>query len=63
MGRRALVTGGIGALGTAVTRRLLEDGHRVAVTLPARHSGATFCTATVRTDRQLRALGRGVRQR
>ena len=32
MGRRALVTGGTGALGTAVTRRLLEDGHGVAVT-------------------------------
>lgn len=27
-----LVTGGTGALGTAVTQRLLEDGHRVAVT-------------------------------
>jgi NAD(P)-dependent dehydrogenase (short-subunit alcohol dehydrogenase family) len=32
MGRRALVTGGTGALGSAVTRRLLQDGHRVAVT-------------------------------
>jgi NAD(P)-dependent dehydrogenase (short-subunit alcohol dehydrogenase family) len=30
--RTILVTGGTGALGTAVTRRLLEDGHRVAVT-------------------------------
>ena len=28
--RRFLVTGGTGALGTAVTRRLLEEGHRVA---------------------------------
>lgn len=27
-----LVTGGTGALGTAVTRRLLDEGHRVAVT-------------------------------
>jgi NAD(P)-dependent dehydrogenase (short-subunit alcohol dehydrogenase family) len=30
--RTVLVTGGTGALGTAVTRRFLEDGHRVAVT-------------------------------
>ncbi|MDQ3953253.1 MAG: SDR family oxidoreductase [Actinomycetota bacterium] len=29
--RRILVTGGTGALGTAVTRRFLEDGHHVAV--------------------------------
>ena len=29
--RRILVTGGTGALGTSVTRRLLEDGHEVAV--------------------------------
>lgn len=32
MGRRTLVTGGTGALGSGVTRRLLRDGHRVAVT-------------------------------
>src|SRR5215211_4802931 len=32
MGRVALVTGGTGALGGAVTRRLLEDGHGVATT-------------------------------
>lgn len=30
--RRMLVTGGTGALGTSVTRRLLGDGHQVAVT-------------------------------
>jgi NAD(P)-dependent dehydrogenase (short-subunit alcohol dehydrogenase family) len=30
--RTVLVTGGTGALGTAVTRRFLEDGHRVAAT-------------------------------
>ena len=29
--RRALITGGSGALGGAVTRRFLEDGHAVAV--------------------------------
>ena len=31
-GHTVLVTGGTGALGTAVTRRLLNDGHRVAAT-------------------------------
>jgi NAD(P)-dependent dehydrogenase (short-subunit alcohol dehydrogenase family) len=31
-GRTILVTGGTGALGTAVTRRLLDEGHRVAAT-------------------------------
>jgi NAD(P)-dependent dehydrogenase (short-subunit alcohol dehydrogenase family) len=30
--RTVLVTGGTGALGTAVTKRLLDDGHRVAAT-------------------------------
>jgi NAD(P)-dependent dehydrogenase (short-subunit alcohol dehydrogenase family) len=30
--RAVLLTGGTGALGTAVTRRFLEDGHRVAAT-------------------------------
>jgi NAD(P)-dependent dehydrogenase (short-subunit alcohol dehydrogenase family) len=30
--RTVLVTGGTGALGTAVTRRLLDSGHRVAAT-------------------------------
>jgi NAD(P)-dependent dehydrogenase (short-subunit alcohol dehydrogenase family) len=30
--RTVLVTGGTGALGTSVTKRLLEDGHRVAAT-------------------------------
>lgn len=31
-GRTVLVTGGTGALGHAVTKRLLDDGHRVAAT-------------------------------
>jgi NAD(P)-dependent dehydrogenase (short-subunit alcohol dehydrogenase family) len=31
-GRTILVTGGTGALGTAVTKRFLDDGHRVAAT-------------------------------
>lgn len=31
VGRRVLVTGGTGALGTSVTRRFLEDGHEVVV--------------------------------
>ena len=30
--RTVLVTGGTGALGTAVTERLLDDGHRVVAT-------------------------------
>lgn len=30
--RTVLITGGTGALGTAVTKRFLEDGHRVATT-------------------------------
>jgi NAD(P)-dependent dehydrogenase (short-subunit alcohol dehydrogenase family) len=30
--RSVLITGGTGALGAAVTRRFLEDGHRVSVT-------------------------------
>jgi NAD(P)-dependent dehydrogenase (short-subunit alcohol dehydrogenase family) len=30
--RTVLITGGTGALGTAVTKRFLEDGHRVAAT-------------------------------
>lgn len=32
MARSVLITGGTGAIGSAVTRRFLEDGHRVAVT-------------------------------
>ncbi|MDQ3766517.1 MAG: SDR family oxidoreductase [Actinomycetota bacterium] len=32
MTRTVLITGGSGALGKAVTRRFVEDGHRVAVT-------------------------------
>jgi len=33
MTRTVLITGGTGPLGKAVTRRFVEDGHRVAVTL------------------------------
>jgi NAD(P)-dependent dehydrogenase (short-subunit alcohol dehydrogenase family) len=36
---QVLITGGTGALGSAVTRRFLEDGHRVAIT--CRHQGET----------------------
>jgi NAD(P)-dependent dehydrogenase (short-subunit alcohol dehydrogenase family) len=38
-GRVAIVTGGAGALGTAVTNRLLADGARVAVTLEVAGDG------------------------
>jgi NAD(P)-dependent dehydrogenase (short-subunit alcohol dehydrogenase family) len=36
--RTVLVTGGTGALGGAVTRRLLDDGHRVAATFVVKES-------------------------
>jgi NAD(P)-dependent dehydrogenase (short-subunit alcohol dehydrogenase family) len=44
---QVLITGGTGALGSAVTRRFLEDGHRVAVT----------CRHQQETERLLESLG------
>jgi NAD(P)-dependent dehydrogenase (short-subunit alcohol dehydrogenase family) len=44
---QVLITGGTGALGSATTRRFLEDGHRVAVTCRHQHE----------TQRLIRELG------
>jgi NAD(P)-dependent dehydrogenase (short-subunit alcohol dehydrogenase family) len=44
---QVLITGGTGALGSATTRRFLEDGHRVAVT----------CRHQQETERLIRELG------
>lgn len=49
-GRRVLVTGGTGALGACVTRRLLEDGHQVAVSWVVEEEAD-------RTRRELAAFG------
>lgn len=48
--RRVLVTGGTGALGTSVTKRLLEDGHHVAVSWVVEEEAD-------RTRRELAGLG------
>ena len=40
--RTILVTGGTGALGTAVTKRLLHDGHRVAATWASKKEAETL---------------------
>jgi 3-oxoacyl-[acyl-carrier protein] reductase len=44
-GRRALVTGGSGAIGSAICRRLARDGHHVYVHC---HQGVTVAEALVR---------------
>lgn len=56
MGRPAVVTGGTGALGTAVTRRLLEDGHRVAVTCRHERETEALRDALGELDRNLIAV-------
>jgi NAD(P)-dependent dehydrogenase (short-subunit alcohol dehydrogenase family) len=50
-GRTILVTGGTGALGTQVTRRLLDDGHRVAVTWVVKEEAEALRAAIGDTDR------------
>jgi NAD(P)-dependent dehydrogenase (short-subunit alcohol dehydrogenase family) len=56
MGRRALVTGGTGALGTAVTKRLLGDGHRVAVTCREQQEAHALRAALGDLDRGLTVI-------
>lgn len=45
MSRTALITGGTGALGSAVTRRFLDDGFAVAVTWVVEHEADALATA------------------
>lgn len=49
--RTVLVTGGTGALGTAVTKRLLGDGHRVAATWVVKEEAETLRDSNGNTDR------------
>lgn len=52
-GRTILVTGGTGALGTAVTKRLLDDGHRVAATWVLKDQADALRDSIGRSDRLL----------
>ena len=49
--RTILVTGGTGALGTAVTKRLLDDGHQVAATWVVKDEAAALQTSVGENDR------------
>jgi NAD(P)-dependent dehydrogenase (short-subunit alcohol dehydrogenase family) len=49
--RTVLVTGGTGALGSAVTQRLLDDGHRVAATWVVKEEAEALREAIGPTDR------------
>lgn len=49
--RTILVTGGTGALGSAVTKRLLDDGHRVAVTWVVKEEAEALQTSLGEPDR------------
>ena len=48
--RTVLVTGGTGALGRAVTKRLLDEGHRVAVTWVVKEEAEELQEALGETD-------------
>jgi NAD(P)-dependent dehydrogenase (short-subunit alcohol dehydrogenase family) len=52
-GRNVLVTGGTGALGTAVTKRLLDEGHKVAATWVIKEEAEALREAVGPTDRLL----------
>jgi NAD(P)-dependent dehydrogenase (short-subunit alcohol dehydrogenase family) len=52
-GRTVLVTGGTGALGTAVTKRLLDDGHRVVATWVVKESAEALRDYVGDTERLL----------
>ena len=51
--RTILVTGGTGALGNAVTKRLLDDGHRVVSTFVVKEEAEALREAVGRTERLL----------
>lgn len=53
--RTVLVTGGTGALGTAVTRRFLDEGHRVAATWVVKEEAEALRESVGETDRLLLA--------